>query len=314
MSPPNPSHRHHYIPAFYLKRWCGADGRLCQFSRPYQGVVANRRFPKQTGFVERLYEITGLPGRRTDAAEESFFKPADSAAADALSLLEVDGNAASWDTRRRSGWSRFLHSLLLRCPEDLEFFREDWRRRLLTDPSGEWGRKYLEIRTDADPITLLEHMQSLSEPAVNMSAMKALIGMIDNRGVGEKTNRMLWRIIDTANSKFDLMTSDRPLIRTNGILREGGHMALAIGPRRLFIAAKDQAALDAILIVASDDLVRENNRQVVEAAVKYVYATNDDQVRFVKNRMSASPQPRILETMSLQGDDDFLENPTRSVA
>jgi uncharacterized protein DUF4238 len=34
--------KHHYIPVFYLKQWAGADGRLCQYSRPYNRVKPKR--------------------------------------------------------------------------------------------------------------------------------------------------------------------------------------------------------------------------------------------------------------------------------
>ncbi|MGR3269772.1 DUF4238 domain-containing protein [Thalassococcus profundi] len=34
MSKKNPPRKHHYIPQFYLRSWCGLDGNLFEFSIP----------------------------------------------------------------------------------------------------------------------------------------------------------------------------------------------------------------------------------------------------------------------------------------
>ena len=53
--------RHHYIPVFYSKRWSGEDGRICEISRPHKKIHCQRVYPKQTGFLDRLYEKKGVP-------------------------------------------------------------------------------------------------------------------------------------------------------------------------------------------------------------------------------------------------------------
>jgi Protein of unknown function (DUF4238) len=55
--------KHHYIPVFYLKQWAGADGRICEFSRPYDRVKARRVFPDATAYVHGLNKIWGIPDR-----------------------------------------------------------------------------------------------------------------------------------------------------------------------------------------------------------------------------------------------------------
>ncbi|MCO6403529.1 DUF4238 domain-containing protein [Aurantimonas endophytica] len=57
MTSANPSTKHHYIPAFYLRRWAGTDKKVTEFSRPYRDVVVRSVMPERTGYQERLYEL-----------------------------------------------------------------------------------------------------------------------------------------------------------------------------------------------------------------------------------------------------------------
>jgi hypothetical protein len=53
--------KHHYIPVSYLKRWAGPDNRICEFSKPYRGIVRPKRvYPDGTGYERELYTIRGL--------------------------------------------------------------------------------------------------------------------------------------------------------------------------------------------------------------------------------------------------------------
>jgi hypothetical protein len=111
--------KHHYLPAFYLKRWTSEDGLLIEYSRPWKNELRDKRVhPNATGYVKGLYELRDLPPETAQQAEELFFKPADTHAADALDLL-YENSMPTWQTRERSGWSRFLVSLLLRTPEEI---------------------------------------------------------------------------------------------------------------------------------------------------------------------------------------------------
>lgn len=293
----NPPHRHHYIPAFYLSRWAtGTDNRVCQFSKPYNRVVPNRRHPNATGFVDKLYELKGLDPDFTNAAETKFFSPVDNAASDALDLIEHEGNYARWDSRRRSAWAVFLHSLLLRTPEDVAAFKETWRYLMISDHLGMWEERYQNVRKPNDASTLKEHMKNLHTDTHDRSAMSALVSMLNGGNVARKINDMLWHIIDTSDADFDLLTSDRPIIRTNGLMIEGGHLALPIGPRTLFVAAKDQSALYPIISLSRRKLVRECNRQVASYAVKYVYGTDDRNLPFISKHFATKEQPRLAQS------------------
>jgi hypothetical protein len=73
--------KHHYIPRFYLKRWTNANGRLCEFSRPYDKVKARMTSPKGTGYIPNLYTLPNLDPDLADDWERRFFLRLDDRAA-----------------------------------------------------------------------------------------------------------------------------------------------------------------------------------------------------------------------------------------
>ena len=293
----NPPRRHHYIPEFYQKRWAGSDGRLCVFAKHRGKVVALRRHPKQTGFQDRLYSVPDMPPDIASAVETHFFKPVDSRAADALKLMEAEGNGAEWSPALRSAWSRFLHSLLVRCPEDLSLFRTGWNQLLESDPTGQWEERYRALRQGHHPPTMRAFIESLPAGRMAYQAMRAFTNLIDNPSLGKKMNNLAWWVISTSTAKHDMFTSDRPIIRTNGLMADGGHLAIPIGPRRLFVAAKDQNALDRILALPINNLVAQVNESVVSHAIRFVYGRYDGGLRFVEKHMGGRSEPRLMESV-----------------
>jgi hypothetical protein len=108
--------KHHYIPIFYLKQWTGADRRLCEYSRPYDIIKARRCFPSQTGFQYVLYTLSTYPDTVADIVERKLLQATDDWASRALRLL-LDNNIGALDANLRSGWARFIISLMRRTPE-----------------------------------------------------------------------------------------------------------------------------------------------------------------------------------------------------
>ena len=125
---------HHYIPQFYLRRWAGDDDRICEFRRPYKKINLQRVYPKQTGFLDRLYEKRGVPQSIAQQVEDKFMSPVDNFAAKALDLIETDVDKIKNDAEQRSAWSLFLITLMSRMPEDLAaitaILEDDWKRDL----------------------------------------------------------------------------------------------------------------------------------------------------------------------------------------
>ena len=113
----NQARKHHFIPAFYLAEWVGADGRVCQMKQVRPGTVAPiRKHPEATGFEPNLYRVEGLPPELEQAVEKEFMRPLDTEASNAMRKI-VKADPRVWNDRERSAWTRFTLSLLYRHPD-----------------------------------------------------------------------------------------------------------------------------------------------------------------------------------------------------
>ncbi|MGR9293659.1 DUF4238 domain-containing protein (plasmid) [Rhizobium leguminosarum] len=294
MKSDNPPIKHHYIPAFYLSRWAGA-GKVTEFAKVHGGKVAVKaKGPDRTGYKERLYEMKGWEPELAQQVEEGYFKPVDTMAADALEILYRHGHAAPWTPTSRTAWTRFVMSLLLRCPEDIDAFREWWHEDFRrTDPEGE--KRYQKSREPDDPATFSEYLDSQPLAVKERYLFEVLNKLLEHDSVGTNINNMNWRILETPASAPRLLTSDRPVIRSTSLKGEKGHVALPIGPRLLWIASHDMRFLNDLLRTDQTRLVKECNRQIVEGAVRFVWSADESQTRFIENRFGLSPQPRLIE-------------------
>jgi len=163
------------------------------------------------------------------------------------------------------------------------------------DELGQWEERYQKIEKPGDSATFQEHMAGLPSDTHDRSAMNALVSMMDGGNVARKIHHMLWYVIDTSDADLDFLTSDRPVIRINGLMIEGGNLTLPIGPRKLYVAARDEAALRPILAMSHRHLVRECNRQVCDYAVKYIYGVDDTHLPFVAKHFATKDQPRLAQ-------------------
>src|ERR1700726_3916064 len=101
--------KHHYIPVFYLCQWCGENGCLCEYSRPYKGVATRWKHPTATAYVEGLNTIPGLPPEEGAFVERVFLQYVDDWAAKALSVfLQPEPRTRDLSVKEQVGWARFV--------------------------------------------------------------------------------------------------------------------------------------------------------------------------------------------------------------
>lgn len=307
MKSANPSIKHHYIPAFYLKRWA-VDGNVIQFSKVHKGkITVLARAPEATGFENRLYEMKGHDPAVAQQFEELYFKPLDTKAAECIEMLHRQGHVAPWTSETRSDWTRFMLSLLLRCPEDIKIFR-DWWTVDFDRTNAEAEDRYLKSRKPDDPKSFSDYLATQPLWVKERAMFATLNTLLEGEDIGKHINTMHWRVLQTPASAPLLLTSDRPVLRTNSLYRDGDHIALPIGPRFLFIASHDEEYLRDLLRFDQTVLVKECNRQIVEGAVRFVFASDERQKRFVENRFGRQPQPRPMESIvgSLAASDGTI--------
>src|SRR5262245_61693076 len=85
---------HHFIPVFYLKQWANVDGKLIEYSRPYDGRLVSKPVgPRATGFQRDLYAFQDCPPEVAQYLESVFLKRADAQASGALAKLLAGDSA-----------------------------------------------------------------------------------------------------------------------------------------------------------------------------------------------------------------------------
>jgi Protein of unknown function (DUF4238) len=267
--------KHHYIPVFYLKQWRGPDGRLCEYSRPYDIVKPRRVHPDGTGYVRGLYAIDGLPPEMANVIETKLLKPADGLAADALSAF-VDDRPFAKPAQMRTSWSRFVLSLMLRYPESIDEMKRQLRENV--------GRVYAETRKETDPPTFTEYEAAHGTDELARLHGKLLLDLMQDSRMGRLIFGMHWGIIKFSRYGHSLLTSDRP-ITTNAFPISANHLCLPIGPQRMFFACDTEQAEREFQQLDPEGIMRVINDRTARQAVNFVYGTDDRQLRFVENRL-----------------------------
>lgn len=110
--------------------------------------------------------------------------------------------------------------------------------------------------------------------------------IIESPRVLDAISNMKWFLVRTNNLRFPLLTSDRPIVMTNGIGLPHSHMIMPVSPRHIFVAASSDAEIAKLKQFWKDGMMTTAlNDFVVRQARKYVYGTDDSQLRFVANRL-----------------------------
>lgn len=293
--------KHHYIPIFYLKQWAtGRDGRLCEYSKPYRDIVKPKRVhPSGTGYVDRLYELQGLESELAQRLESEFMAPIDGFASEIVKGYFLDRNHFS-SARQRTSWSMFIISLIMRNPEEIalakNFYVKSWN-----NPTEERKQSYLQRRGPGMPATLVEFLETCDPVAIERSSLENLAQMIENPVVANHISGMLWGILSFPLGNHALLTSDRPVIMSNGLNKPDSHIILPISPSRAFYAVTTEKTQNFLAETRPTELIERINRTVTAQAVKYVYSTSDIQLKYIQKHMGKQKLPAFFERMQQYG-------------
>jgi hypothetical protein len=288
------SYKHHYIPQCYLKRWAGDDRRLTVYERPHRDLSIRRLFPAETGWERNLYSST---------VERAVMSRVDQSAAHALDRLLDVGEVPSLDEAQLRGWTHFVISLLHRHPRRVAEYGvlvEETFHRSLAKLDDQAQLEYLRLRQPEDPPTAAEWFK-LHEPRLLAESADFVMETLT---FSERFTRMLegttHSVIPLERSKFDLLTSDRPIIYSAGSEDgRGPYVVLPIGPRHLYMATSDERTRSDLLGHVEDgSIAKRINESVLTYARRWAYARDDSQTRFIENRFggmarsaSVAPEP-----------------------
>jgi hypothetical protein len=288
--------KHHYIPCFYLKQWTGGDGMICEFTRKWKKVKPRRTSTEGTGYVRGLYRIPGIAEDRADIIETRYMQGIDNGAADALHVLVDETKGPSALTEKlKVHWALFLHCLILRSPEYLAGIEKILQQDIL-EVVENFRSEYPKHRRPTDPADFEEFKAKFLANPFNTSSRRIIPQLASSEFIVQHMCSMSWNILRFDHSPNLLLTSDRPVIMTNGIGVLGGHIAIPISPRQLFVAFNDRQGYDQVRAMNAKDIITITNTKVVEQAREYVYGISDASLPFVEKRLGTQSPATPLET------------------
>ena len=256
-----------------------------QYSRPRNRVIAERKYPKQVGFVRGLYDLPGIVQGSRSYLEDEFFKPVDCVAAEATSFM-INHKTTVLSDRLRSGFARLLTSFYHRTPDRIKEMKiaaqevmEDIIQRSRKNPADLYKLEAIGTFSVSEIEDILR--KDVAERAWGVGLRDVTDSVTTNGAIVN----MRWMICELDGKSHPLLTSDKPLVMTNGFAHENGHLSVALGPKRLFIATNNLKTYQNIISVGSKRLAETFNNAVVSQAIKSVYGSDDSQVRFVENRL-----------------------------
>jgi hypothetical protein len=285
---------HHYIPQFYLRPWLGDDHKLQEFRRGYQGRIQTGRYgTASTGCAEDLYTIPGVTDETKQNVEQYFMGLVDNAAVKTRDMLM--NREMPKDPEIRHSWMRFLLSVLFRNPEELASFKGRFSTDLLS-PDESIQAKYEAARQDSDPSRFEDWVVQNDPTYSERSAVIAMTKLVENVKTLDLLRSMHWRVLTTEKVSRKLMTSDRPVMMTMGMVQYRGHCAIPISPTQLFIAFSTVGFADEFSHVSAGRLARIVNETVIGQARKYVYSVDKSQFSEVKRRMGKLEPPSLIRS------------------
>jgi len=293
--------KHHYIPVCYLKQWADTkDRRLCEYKLipGGYGMQPRRTSPDGTGYQIDLYRIQGVPAGIAQDFEKRFMHLVDSDASRALKKI-IAGETDNWPGSLRSGWTRFIVSLLFRNPEAVATIKGHIIQ-LWNEGTKALQADYAARRRAGDPETIEEFLAKHEPNVAQIDAANFLADVIDNDRVGTTVFEMNWSRIDLSKSTHQLLTSDRPINMPLGLADPGAYISLPVSPRILFVAAHKQEMADALREADPTDIVRKNNQCVIEQARRFVWGSTDSQLTFVQKHFGKLPDRELLTDQQRQ--------------
>lgn len=197
------------------------------------------------------------------------------------------------DPEIRACWARFLISLVFRNPEEISKFKLSGSHSL-RQPDPVLQQDYESSKNEGDPALFEDWLEQNDPTYFERESVLMITDLMQHKNVTNLIRMMQWRVINTSNVSRRLMTSDRPVVMTNGIGRYDGHVGIPISPTRLFVAFTCSSFADEFCSMPIGKIVRSVNEAVVGQAKKYVYAVDGANVAQVRREMGKRGAPSFV--------------------
>jgi len=119
-----------------------------------------------------------------------------------------------------------------------------------------------------------------------------LIDLVQDSKLARSWNNMLWSVVSFSNLDNELLTSDRPIVM-NPFQIADAHVCLPVSTSQMFFASASRDSHERLKAIQPALVAKTINEAVTKQAVKFVYARNDRQLRFVENRLGRVARPIV---------------------
>jgi hypothetical protein len=224
-------------------------------------LKARYRHPAATGYAIDLYTIPNLPPEDAAEIETKILQAIDDRGAKAVSLAERDEVAGPAD---KLGLVQFMLSILHRTPERISYLEDRLERELADNPI----------------------FQNRESEVFRAGALETFINLLQSPRMIDRMMEMKIFVLSLGDDAHDLLTSDSPLMMSNGIAHADAFIILPIGPRKLIMLAENKALADHMVNHQGKVLSKAMNDAVTVQAKKIVFGADTRQARFIENGLN----------------------------
>lgn len=281
----NEPRKHHYIPQFYLRNWCGADNRVICYKRIPSGTIHERVTPKSTAYQKDLYTLAHLSEDLRQVLEKDVTADVDNRAAVALHKMVAAKSTDTLTGADRLSWAQFVVSLPIRNPEAVADIKETSTRTGMEKAYEQAKQELPDWAQEKDFKTEFEESVKEDRFTRFLSANYGLMVISElmlNPDFQDIILRMRWWVMDFSSAGISLITCDRPYMIFRSIRNPRCLIYLPIGPHLGFFASPDPMKQGQLLRQNGKSVVKEMNRWEASLAARYVYSADTQHTPLVE--------------------------------
>lgn len=125
--------------------------------------------------------------------------------------------------------------------------------------------------------------------------------VIDSELTGRGLNSLRWMVLHDPHPKHLLLTSDRPVVMTNGLDKPNSQLLIPISPRHVFVTTNNVDTENYVRGVWNNrQLIQQINERVSLQSRKYVWGTSDAQLSFVSKRLGQAWTADPVENITVE--------------
>lgn len=233
-------------------------------------VITGTVLPEETAFENYLYSYKKVPKDKKQIVEKYFLAQEVDSKGSTVFYKILESGVDSLSSEDRYNWSRFLIASRIRIPEiikDLKKGATEELRRSLTEDHEE----YLKVKGDVTDSTLLQWVENNFVGLIDNLGLIMLPEVVNDPHHVKVIDNMYWWVEDVSGSSVKLLTSDRPLWVSAGLMKPNCLLALPLTPVKIFFASNNKNLKEALMHHGVNRLVRRCNESLVSQASRFVY-------------------------------------------